>query len=62
MLRLLSVHQGTVVRPIGVYQLDFFCSGIQSSPGKGMTSWLSIVVFNCEVVTSPFVSWVRCGA
>ena len=27
--------------------------------GKGLTSWLSS---NCEVVTFPLVSWIRCGA
>ena len=29
--------------------------------GKGLTSWLSFVVSNCEYVTFPLVSWVRCG-
>ena len=29
--------------------------------GKGLTSWLSFVVSSCEFVTSPLVSWVRCG-
>ena len=24
-------------------------------------SWLSFVVSNCEFVTFPLVSWVRCG-
>ena len=28
----------------------------------GLTSWLSFVMSNCEVVTFPLVSWVRCGA
>ena len=28
--------------------------------GKGLTSWLSFVVYNCEFVTFPLVSWVRC--
>ena len=28
---------------------------------KGLTSWLSSVVSNCEFVTFPLVSWVRCG-
>ena len=27
---------------------------------EGLTSWLSFVVSNCEFVTFPFVSWVRC--
>ena len=29
--------------------------------GKGLTSWLSSVVSNCEFVIFPLVSWVRCG-
>ena len=29
---------------------------------KGLTSWLSFVMSNCEVVTFPLVFWVRCGA
>ena len=29
--------------------------------GKGLTSWLSFVMSNCEVVTFPLY-WVRCGA
>ena len=33
-----------------------------SPAGKGLTSWLSFVMYNCEVVTFPWVSWVRCGA
>ena len=28
---------------------------------EGLTSWLSFVVYNCEFVTFPLVSWVRCG-
>ena len=33
-----------------------------SHAGKGLTSWLSFVMYNWEVVTSPLVSWVRCWA
>ena len=33
-----------------------------SPAGKGLTSWLSFVMSNCDVVTFPSVSWVRCGA
>ena len=32
-----------------------------SPPGKGLTSWLSFVVSNCEFVTFTLVSWVGCG-
>ena len=28
--------------------------------GKGLTSWFSFMVSNCEFVTFPLVSWVRC--
>ena len=35
---------------------------LRSPAGKGLASWLSFVMSNCEVVTFPFrVSWVRCG-
>ena len=32
-----------------------------SPAGKGLNSWLSVVVSNCEFVTFPLVSWVGCG-
>ena len=38
----------------------FICA-LCSPAGKGLTSWLSFVVSNCEFVTFPLVSWVRCG-
>ena len=38
--------------------IDALCSPVL----KGLTSWLSFVMSNCEVVTFPLVSWVRCGA
>ena len=33
-----------------------------SPAGKRLTSWLSCVMSNCDVVTFPLVSWTRCGA
>ena len=39
-----------------------FIDALWSPAGKGMTSWLSFVMSNCEVVPFPLVSWVRCGA
>ena len=39
-----------------------FINALWSPAGKGLTSWLSFVMSNCEVVTFPLVSWVRCGA
>ena len=41
-----------------------FCASVCASwspAGKGLTSWLSFVVSNCEFATFPLVSWVRCG-
>ena len=38
----------------------FICA-LWSPAGKGLTSWLSFVVSNCEFVTFQLVSWVRCG-
>ena len=39
-----------------------FVDALKSHAVKGLTSWLSIVMSNCDVVTFPLVSWVRCGA
>ena len=38
----------------------FICA-LWSSAGKVLASWLSSVVSNCEFVTFPLVSSVRCG-
>ena len=38
----------------------FICA-LWSPARKGLTSWLSFVVSNCEFVNFPLVSWVRCG-
>ena len=38
-----------------------FIRVLWSPTGKGLTSWLWFVVSNCEFVTFPLVSWVRCG-
>ena len=38
-----------------------FLDALRSPAGKGLTSWLSFVVSNCEFVTFPLVSCVRCG-
>ena len=38
----------------------FICA-LWSPAGKELNSWLSFVVSNCEFVTFPLVSWVRCG-
>ena len=38
----------------------FICA-LWSPAGKGLISWLSFVVSNCEFVTFSLVSWVWCG-
>ena len=38
----------------------FICA-LWSPAGKGLDSWLLFSVSNCELVTFPLVSLVRCG-
>ena len=38
----------------------FICAS-WSPAGKGLPSWISLVMSYCEVVTFPLISWVRCG-
>ena len=44
------------------FRARLFIYALWSPAGKGLTSWLLFVMSNCEVVTFPLVSWVRCGA
>ena len=39
-----------------------FVDAMRSPAGKGLTSWLSFVMSNCEVVSFLLVSWARFGA
>ena len=39
-----------------------FVDALWSPAGKGLTSWLSFLMSNCDVVTFPLVSWVMFGA
>ena len=39
-----------------------FINALWPPAGKGLTSRLSFVISNCEIVTFPLVSWARCGA
>ena len=39
---------------------QFICA-LWSPSWKGLSSWFSFLVYNCEFVTFPLVSWVRCG-
>ena len=38
-----------------------FVCALLSPARKGLTSWLSFVLSNCEFLTFPLVSRVRCG-
>ena len=44
------------------FHARLFVGVLWSRAGKGLTSWLSFVMYNCEVVTFPSVSRVRCWA
>ena len=44
------------------FRARLFIDAMWSSAWIGLTSWLSFVMSNCELVTFPLVSWVRCGA
>ena len=39
-----------------------FFAALWSPVRKGLTTWLSFVMFNCILSLSHAVSWVRCGA
>ena len=43
------------------FRARLFIDALWWPVGKGLTSWLSFVMSNCEFVTFPLVSWVRCG-
>ena len=44
------------------FRARLFIDALWSSAWKELTSWLSFLMSNCEVVTFQKVSWVRCGA
>ena len=41
--------------------LHLFIDALWSPAGKGLTSWLLFVMFNCVLSLSHVLSWVRCG-
>ena len=43
------------------FHAHLFDDVLRPPAGRGLTSWLSFVMSNCDVVTFPLVSWVRCG-
>ena len=44
------------------FRARLFDNALWSPAEKGLTSWLSFVMSNCEVITFPLVARVRCGA
>ena len=44
------------------FRARLFIDALWSPTGKGLTSWFSFLMSNCEVVTFPLVSRIRCGA
>ena len=44
------------------FRVRLIIDALWSHAGKGLTSWLSFVMSNCEVVAFPLVSLVRYGA
>ena len=38
-----------------------FIAALWSPAGKGLTSWLSVVIFIASLSLSHVVSWARCG-
>ena len=43
------------------FRARLFIDALWVPAWKWLTSWLSFVMYNCEVVTFQLVSWVRCG-
>ena len=44
------------------FHARLFVNALWSTAGKGLASWFSFLISNCDVVTFPLVSCVRCGA
>ena len=44
------------------FRVRLLIDALWSPAGKGLTSWFSFVMSNCEVITFPLVSCVRCVA
>ena len=44
------------------FHAHLFVDELWSPAGKGLTSWLSLLMCICDDVTFPLISWVRCGA
>ena len=45
---------------LSCFNARLFGDALWSPAGKWLTSWLSFMMSNCDMVTFPLVSWVRC--
>ena len=45
-----------------IFHARLFVDSLWSPAGKGLTSWLSVLMSYCDVDTFPLVFWVGCGA
>ena len=61
-LRLWIIYVISVFLFLLCFGARLFIDALWSPAGKGLTSWLSFVMSDCEVVTFLLVSCVRCGA
>ena len=43
------------------FHIRLLVDALWSPAGKGQTFWLSFMMSNCDVVTFPLVSCIRCG-
>ena len=44
------------------FNAHLFVDALWSPAGKGLASQLPFVMSNCDMITFPFVFWVRCDA
>ena len=44
------------------FHARLYVDALWSPAGKGLASLLSFMMSNCDAVTFPLVSWVKCGA
>ena len=55
-------HLGYFCLVLLCFHACLFVDALWSPAGKGLNSWLWFIMSNCDVVTFPLVSCLRCGA
>ena len=61
-LQLIKANTSDTEAAFSDFRVRLFIGALWSPARKGLASWHSFVMFNCEFVTFPLVSCVRCGA